>query len=364
MKKKASVRWLPWLAITVLLLSATVPVVGAPVTGTEVAPIDAYLLEEFTAAPGTADFLVFLRDQADLSAASTLDGRAQRGQYVYDTLRAVADQSQARLRAELDALGVDYHPFYIVNALRITGDEALARKLAARPEVARVVADPAFNGLDDPPPDPAAPPSVDTVEWNIQRVNADDVWGLGFTGQNIVVGGCDTGVQWDHPALVNQYRGGAGNHDYNWYDTFQEYTVPTDPNGHGTHTVGTMVGDDGSTNQVGMAPGAEWIACKVSSAGGTWKASKYLECWEWFLAPTRVDGTDPDPSKAPHVINNSWSCPGSEGCDPETLRDAAKALYAAGIAIAKSGGNSGSACGTITNPGQYPELLATASFSN
>jgi subtilisin family serine protease len=364
MRKQISLRWLPWLAVAVLLLSATVPVVGASVAGAEPASLDARLLEQFASAPGTTDFLVFLRDQADLSGASALPERAQRGQYVYDTLRAVADQSQARLRAELDALGAEYHPFYIVNALRVTGDEALARKLAARPEVARIVADPAFNGLDDPPPDPVTPLAVDAVEWNIQRVNADDVWGLGYTGQNIVVGGCDTGVDWTHPALVNQYRGGAGNHDYNWYDTFHEYAEPTDPNGHGTHTVGTMVGDDGAGNQIGMAPGAEWIACKVSSAGGTWKASKYLECWEWFLAPTRVDGTDPDPSKAPHIINNSWSCPGSEGCDPDTLRDAAKALYAAGIAIAKSGGNTGSACGSITNPGQYPELLATASFAN
>ncbi len=205
------------------------------------------------------------------------------------------------------------------------------------------------------------------MEWNIARTNADDVWALGYTGQNIVVGSCDTGVDWTHPALINQYRpwiaGAPTRHDYNWYDASGQYSEPTDPNGHGTHTTGTMVGDDGAGNQIGMAPGAQWIACKADP-GGTWKASNYLGCWEWFLAPTKLDGTDPRPDLAPHVINNSWSCPGSEGCDPDTLRDAAKALYAAGIAIAKSGGNSGSACATITNPGQYPELLATAAFAS
>jgi hypothetical protein len=309
---------------------------------------------------GQVDVIVFLREQAQLEPAYGIASRVERRQFVYQALRDVADRTQAPLRAEFEARGVSYHPFVIVNAIRVTADQELAAWLSTRPEVDRLVLDPAFDGLDDPPPGPAAPPAIDTVEWNIARVNADDVWALGYTGQNIVVGSCDTGVQWTHPALVNQYRGGAGDHDYNWYDVFGEYTEPTDPNGHGTHTTGTMVGDDGGGNQIGMAPGAEWIACKVSSASGTWKASKYLECWEWFLAPTRVDGSDPDPSMAPHVINNSWSCPGGEGCDPDTLRDAARALYAAGIAIAKSGGNSGPGCETITNPGHYPELLSTA----
>ncbi len=360
--KQPSLRLFVWLAAAVLLI-ATVPAA----LGAEPSRLDPRLLNELQVAPGPTDFLVFLKPQADLSGAAAVENRTARVAYVYQALRAVAGQSQARLRADLDAWGVPYHPFFIVNALRVTGDEALARKLAARPEVARVVADPAFDGLDDPPPGPPAPPAANGVEWNIARLNADDVWALGYTGQNIVVGSCDTGVDYTHPALVAQYRGNLGgglfDHDYNWYDTFGEYTVPTDPNGHGTHTTGTMVGDDGAGNQIGMAPGAQWIACKVDSSGGVWKASKYIECWEWFLAPTRVNGTDPDPGKAPHVINNSWSCPGSEGCDPDTLRDAAQALYAAGIAIAKSGGNSGSSCETITNPGHYPELLATAAFA-
>ena len=362
MVNRLSLRRLVWLAAAALLI-ATVPAA----LGAEPSRLDPRLLNELRAAPGPTDFLVFLKPQADLSGAAAVENRTARVAYVYNTLRAVAGQSQARLRADLDAWGVTYHPFFIVNALRVTGDEALARKLAARPEVARVVADPPFNGLDDPPPGPPAPPAANGVEWNIARLNADDVWALGYTGQNIVVGSCDTGVDYTHPALVAQYRGNLGgglfDHDYNWYDTFGEYTVPTDPHDHGTHTTGTMVGDDGAGNQIGMAPGAQWIACKVDSSGGVWKASKYIECWEWFLAPTRVNGTDPDPGKAPHVINNSWSCPGSEGCDPDTLRDAARALYAAGIAIAKSGGNSGSSCETITNPGQYPELLAVAAFA-
>jgi len=340
--------------------------------GLQAAPsskIDPDLFRELARAPGGVDsFLVLLREQADLSAAATIEGHAARASYVYQTLRATAERSQARLRADLAAWGVPYRPFFLVNAVQVTGDLSLAYRLAGREEVARIVADPSFQGLDDPPPGPPGPPAVNGVEWNIARVHAPEVWALGYTGQGIVVGSVDTGVQYDHPALVNQYRGnlGGGNfdHNYNWHDAFGEYLVPTDPNGHGTHTTGTMVGDDGGTNQIGMAPGAQWIACKVSSAGGIWKASKYIECWEWMLAPTDLNGENPRPDLAAHVINNSWSCPGSEGCDPDTLLQAAQALYAAGIAIVKSAGNSGSSCGTLTNPSHYRELLAVGAFNS
>ncbi len=356
-------RLLAGLALLVLLLGAALP---APRTADSTA-LDPRLLQELAAAPGgRGSFIVMLKEQADLSAAEAIPGRAARVAYVYQSLRDLAGRSQAGLRAELDAWGVPYHPFFIVNAIQVTGDEALARRLAGRPDVARVVADPTFDGLDDPPAGPQAPPAVDAVEWNIARLNADDVWALGYTGQGIVVGSADSGVEYTHPALVNQYRGNLGggsfDHNYNWHDTFGEYSYPADPNGHGTHTTGTMVGDDGAGNQVGMAPGAQWIACKLNS-GSVWKASKYIECWEWFLAPTDLNGQNPRPDLAPHIINNSWSCPGSEGCDLDTLLPAAQALYAAGIAIAKSGGNTGPSCGTTTNPGQYTEILATAAFA-
>ncbi|MBN1137389.1 MAG: S8 family serine peptidase [Anaerolineae bacterium] len=355
--------WIAWLAIMILALSATAPVaLGAISPQADSDPPDG-----LHAKPGQFSYLVFLNVQADLSGAEALPSRAARGQYVYQALRTVAEQSQAALRADLEAWGVPYRPFFIVNAIRVTGDEVLAQRLAARPDVARVVADPEFDGLDDPPAGPPGPAAVDAVEWNIARTNADDVWALGYTGQGIVVGSCDTGVEWQHPALVNQYRpwipGAPTRHDYNWYDSSGQYSEPTALGSHGTHTTGTIVGDDSAGNQIGMAPGAQWIAC-LADPGGAWKASNYLACWEWFLAPTRLDGADPRPDLAPHVINNSWSCPAEEGCDPDTLRDGARALYAAGIAIAKSAGNSGSACATITNPGHYPELLATGAFNS
>ena len=85
----------------------------------------------------------------------------------------------------------------------------------------------------------------------------------------------------------------------------------------------------------------------------------YLECFEWFLAPTDGNGLDPRPELAPHVINNSWVCPPSEGCDPDSLRTIVENTRAAGIVVVASAGNSGSECGSV----EYPPAIYAAAFS-
>ena len=46
-----------------------------------------------------------------------------------------------------------------------------------------------------------------------------------------------------------------------------------------------MIGDDGAGNQVGMAPGAQWIGCRNMDQGNGTPA-RYIECME-FLRLTR-----------------------------------------------------------------------------
>jgi len=125
----------------------------------------------------------------------------------------------------------------------------------------------------------------------------------------------------------------TADHNYNWHDAIHENNPhtppgnlcgfnslePCDDHGHGTHTMGTMVGDDGGANQIGMAPGARWIGCRNMEEGWGTPAT-YAECYQWFIAPTDLNDQNPDPAMAPHVINNSWACPPSEGCtDPNVL---------------------------------------------
>ncbi|MEJ2208655.1 MAG: S8 family serine peptidase [Anaerolineae bacterium] len=327
-------------------------------------------------AGGEAEVLVILRQQADLSAAGALAAGEPRARYVADALRAVAGASQRDLRAFLDGRGVAYRPFYVVNAVHLRAGEALIRQLAARPEVDRIVLNPWVRAIPQPAPVVSAAAAAG-VEENLQRVNADDVWALGYTGQGVVIAGQDTGYDWDHPALLAQYRGWDGavaDHDYNWHDAVHEDApgtspgnpcgfdspLPCDDYGHGTHTLGTMVGDDGAGHQIGVAPGARWIGCR-NMEQGVGSPATYLECFEFFLAPYPLGGTPAqgDPARAPDVVNNSWSCPPGEGCDAAILEDAVSALRQAGIAVVVSAGNHGSLCETVL----YPPAIYQQSFS-
>jgi subtilisin family serine protease len=199
------------------------------------------------------------------------------------------------------------------------------------------------------------------IEWNVQKVKAPDVWALGFHGEGLVVAGADTGVQWDHPALKNQYRGWNGqqaNHDYNWHDATPDHSpTPIDPHGHGTFTVSEMVGDDGHGNQVGVAPGAKWIACRNMDAAGNGTPAQYTECFQFLIAPYPISGGQGDPSKAPDSVNNSWTCPPSEGCSTFTLQSIVDAVRAAGIFNVMAASNYGPACSTIQEP---PAIYASA----
>jgi serine protease AprX len=335
---------------------------------------------------GQADVLILLSRQASLAAAGALSSRQARGRYVYDTLRAVAEDSQRDLRGLLDGFGVPYRPFYIVNAIHLEADEALIRTLAARPEVDRIVLNPWVRGIPEGELAPGAALAAATsagIEQNLVRIHADEVWALGYTGQGAVVAGQDTGYDWQHPALQAQYYGwdgAAAEHDYNWHDAIHadadgtapgnpcgfDSPEPCDDHGHGTHTMGTIVGDDGAGHQIGVAPGARWIGCR-NMEQGVGSPATYLECFQFFLAPYPVDGTpdDGNPALAPHVVSNSWSCPPSEGCAPDVLEGAISALRQAGTAVVVAAGNHGSLCETVLYPpALYPQAFSVAAFDH
>ncbi|MCB8924688.1 MAG: S8 family serine peptidase [Ardenticatenaceae bacterium] len=356
------------------------------------AKVDPFLLAQMQARPETdanvpIEFLVTMAVQADLSAAAELEGKLTKGTFVYEQLTAVAQQTQAPLLAQLNDMGVaDVRPFWITNMVWVRSDWDTLATVAQRSDVAKLYANPQI-ALDVLPPDAATglrTDAVNTIEWNISKIGADAVWELGYTGQGVVIGGQDTGYDWDHPALKNQYRGWDGStadHNYNWHDAihsdavtiycFPDSEFPCDgySGSHGTHTMGTMVGNDlaptadswpeAAQNAIGVAPGAQWIGCRNMNSLGNGTPTSYTECYEWFVAPYPLGGnpmTDGDPNKAPHVINNSWGCPPSEGCAPDSLETVVNNVRAAGIVTVHSAGNMTNAdCNTITDPAAtYP----------
>jgi len=228
--------------------------------------IEAGLIEQIQASSDQqATFIVYLTTQADLSAAYQVQGRGARGDFVFHTLLETAQGTQADLISYLEnqrnsGAVSSYRPFYIVNAISVTAGLDTLNDLAARPDVAYIEAEKVFH---IPEPIPADDLSLDAVEWGVSKIRADEVWSdFDLRGEGIVVANIDTGVLHTHPALVNQYRGTtSGSHNYNWFDP-RGASTPFDNNGHGTHTIGTMVGSDGGSNQIGIAPAAQWIAAK------------------------------------------------------------------------------------------------------
>src|SRR5215211_227352 len=257
---------------------------------------------EHTANGQQAQFLVVLADQADLSAAANFPTKLEKNRFVFQTLFNKTQTTQRPILQWIQERGLEHQSFYIVNAILVNGTRDIAEALAARRDVARVEGNPRIdNHLPKPDSHIDALSNFQrptTIEPGINYTHAPQVWSLGFTGQDIVVAGADTGIRWTHNALKPHYRGWDGqnpDHDYNWHDSIHDSvsnpcgndsTEPCDDNGHGTHTVGTMVGDDGAGNQIGMAPGANWIGCR-NMASGIGTPARYIECMEWFLAPTR-----------------------------------------------------------------------------
>ena len=331
---------------------------------------------------GVSDVFVIMRDQADVTYSKTLRSKSEKGRYVFATLSEHATISQESIRRWLQNQKVSYVPFLIANGLFLRVDESLLNKLLQRDDIRSIAANPKI------PLSPVNDASVLREKtlgaWGLSRVQADSVWLMGFEGEGVVIGGQDTGYEFENPAINSKYRGFQSNgsyiHDYNWHDAIHQIDSmhgdsiilpennpcgldaqePCDDHNHGTHTMGTMLGET-DAEIIGLAPKATWMGCRCMERGyGT--PLTYLECFEWFLAPTDLNGLNPDPDMAPHVINNSWGCPPKEGCNAsnfDLLDLAVENLRAAGVVVVVSAGNSGrSGCGTVDDPpGMYAGSL-------
>ncbi|MEM5028521.1 S8 family serine peptidase [Priestia sp. WB3] len=292
---------------------------------------------------------------------------------VVSELRATSEETQQALLTYLQKEKKkkqvkEIHSYYIVNGLAVTGTKEVMEKVAAFPEVDQVLPNETrqiHRPVDLKTKQKKQMKAVDGVEWNISQIHAPDAWALGYDGTGTVVASIDTGVEWDHPALKEKYRGfdpahpNEPTHEFNWYDATTGSKAPYDDLEHGTHVTGTMVGSEpDGKNQIGVAPGAKWIAVKAFSEDGGTDAD-LLDAGEWILAP-KDDAGNPHPEKAPDVVNNSWG--GGPGLD-DWYKDVVNAWRAADIFPEFSAGNTDlfnpGGEGSIANPANYQEAFAT-----
>lgn len=343
-------------AVLIIMLMASMSWLNA-------ADVDRDVADQMLTA-GEADYFLVFNEKADLRGAEQLKSKIDKGRHVVNTLRQISECSQRNVRTWLDEQHITYRSFWIQNMIRVHSGPQILEQLAQRSDIARIIPDRQRRiNRDTTFRAEVKPDTTRSVEWNVSHIRADRVWDeFNIRGEGITVCDFDTGVEWQHSALKPHYRGWEGvsaDHDYNWFDaTGGSPMEPIDDNGHGTHTTGTMVGDDGSGNQIGVAPGAKWIAVKFITADNSTMDSWVLAGYEWVLAPTDVNGQNPDPSKAPHIVNNSW------GIDSGTLiyYDAVQALITAGIFMEFSAGNAGPGCETVGSPGDYDTVITTGAI--
>ncbi|MBL0886743.1 S8 family serine peptidase [Myceligenerans indicum] len=301
-----------------------------------------------------ADFWIRFEEAPDLAPATGIGDWGERGRYVYDTLTRAAKESQAGVVARLRTAGADYESYWINNSILVTGgDLELATRLAAEPAVTTVHERVAVEPVEPVEQVPERDAGAEAVEWGIEAVNAPAAWALGYTGEGITVATVDSGADLEHPALASHYRGAADGgtieNDYNWFDVSGRCEgAPCDGALHGTHVMGTIVGDDGGENQIGVAPGARWIA---ANGCDTCSDADLTAAAQWILAPTRADGSEPNPALRPHVVNNSWGSqlPGdiNDFFAPEIAAWEAAGIF--GVWAAGNGGEAG--CQSVSSPG-------------
>jgi VCBS repeat-containing protein len=287
--------------------------------------------------------VVHLKERADLSGIR--GDRATRLRATIEALQAKAGATQGPVRTWLQArLGsgvANFTPLWVVNGFSVTATAPIIRLLAALPAVDVVNLD-AIAIVETGTP-PSGPP-----EANVAITRAPDLWALGFTGEGVVVATLDSGADAAHPDIATRWRGGTGG----WFDPYGVHPAPFDASGHGTWTLGVIVGGDAGGTTIGVAPGARWIAAKIFNDAGSATATAIHKAFQWVLDP---DG-DPATADAPDIVNNSWSY-GAPGCNLAFQPDF-QALRAAGILPVVAAGNFGPGANTSVSPANYPEALS------
>ncbi len=332
------------------------------------------ILSQKIAENEVVELYVILKNNHKINLPNTKQ-RLNRLNSVISQLKSNEQKSRSELEKVVKSYSNDYQFFWINNSLRIKMKSKDAIEFIKNPAVIKAYHNSGeklnLNKISN------LNKSATSLEWGLEKIMVPQVWELGYKGQGVVIAGQDTGFQWDHPALKAKYRGWDGqnvDHNYNWHDSIHSPNIacvddsnqpaPCDDNRHGTHTMGTMVGDDGDGNQIGVAPDAKWIGCRNMNQGDGTPAS-YTECFQFFIEPTDLNGENPDLSKVPHIINNSWGCPVSEGCtQPNVLKEVVDNTVAAGILVVAAAGNSGSGCNTVNDPIAIYENALTVGSTN
>nr|NQU94378.1 S8 family serine peptidase [Bacteroidota bacterium] len=349
--------------LSTLLLMAVILILGlAPVLrGANLIVITESLKQKLEVTPPDDQLRIniTLRDQFDsqtlISQAQKLTP-AERRAFVISVLKDFSKLSQDGVLADLNRFQrsddvSDITTFWIANVITCFATPEVINALAARPDIAeidfdeyRVILDPRENAnawTEEGTPDSRE------ITWNVLKINADDVWALGLTGDGIIVSVIDTGVNYNHVDL-NDHVWENPDYPYHGYDFVNNDNNPMDDHGHGTHCSGTVAGDGTAGSQTGVAPDATIMCCKVLDAGGGGSESGVWEALEFSI------------EQGAHIVSLSLGWQHSWGVNRTVWRQTFDNILAAGVAASVAAGNEGDQQGTypipdnVRTPGDIP----------
>ncbi|MCH7948828.1 MAG: S8 family serine peptidase, partial [candidate division Zixibacteria bacterium] len=238
--------------------------------------------------------------------------------------------------------------FWIIPAFKATLPVSKLKALEQFKNISYVIPDVSLT-YDQPLESYAAPALSSGVSSHIEMLNIPSLWSRGLTGKGRLVCSFDTGVEVDHPALNIKWRGHGTSLSAAWFSSVAPDSLPRDPVGHGTHTMGVMVGSDGA-DTIGVAFDAQWITAGVIDQGQPLPLtiSDILAAFQWVLNP---DGDVNTTNDVPDVILNSWGVPrGLFSPCSETFWEVIDNVEAAGIVTVFAAGNEGPNPQTMRDP--------------
>ena len=267
--------------------------------------------------------------------ASAFPTKAERRLFVVNSLKRQAEESQFDLinylnKLEINGLVDEIRPLWIVNSVSCYADASLMDEISLRDDVLSVYQCEEFQMTEDEDVTlPIERGDSREIAENIVKVNADQVWELGYTGEDVLVALIDTGVRLDHADLQGQFWDGGTEYPNHGYDFYSHDNDPSDTHGHGTHVAGTIVGSGASGTQTGVAPGAKIMALKVfHGEDNLTEPTMWVEAMQFAVE----HGAD--------LMNMSLGQPLPDSGVKLMLRQACDNTLAAGVVAAVCAGNS------------------------
>jgi subtilisin family serine protease len=273
-------------------------------------------------------------------------------QQLVSELKSFTHEKQKQILSELNYYSrsgaiSEVKALWIANVINCYATPEVIEQLATRHDVERIDHDEERILLYPFSVEEAKDEGTREITYNVLKVNAPDVWALGFTGEGIVVAVLDTGVNYNHNDLSNNMWTHPDFPYHGWNFT-NNTNNPMDFHGHGTHCAGTVAGDGTSGSQTGIAPGAKIMALQVltSSGGGT-------ESGVWDAIEFGVE-------HGANVLSLSLGWQHSWGPDRASWRNTMDNALAAGVVAAVAAGNEGDQQGSypipdnVRTPGDCP----------